>query len=210
MELKHKTVAWSSENVQTLNNWYNSGGGIPAGHQYTFTVISQGDDNTERTGRQVQLRSVEFRGVLNTAEQDVTVRWALVRLKGPYASVTEPRTLLWSASAANGAITTAEWNNPIRRQTDDTHSTAHWSSQMKILKMGMFEMPTTKLSRNIHIKAKWSIGKRPIVSYESETSTTANRNGVYLIFWASEEFGTGPDTGAQLTNVVTDTSWYDA
>lgn len=185
----------------------------PSFLELTDGDMPQGTANGERVGNAIQIRSLEFRALLRSAEQDVYIRWALFKSKNNSpADYLKPTALLYGA-AGGGAVQIGDWNNPWMGRRDDRPQTNFWADSLKLIRSGMITMPSTKTVTNVRMKILFSPGKRPIESWKNSTTGVCDKNRYFLMFWANEANDAQTSaltTGAYLANIYKCVTYYDA
>lgn len=191
--------------------------------------IGQGLTKNKFTGNQIQLRTLQMRAVLQTADTDVYVRWVLFRTKEAGAGANVARyPYQWldrynTDEAATGWVVLNDhhWNLPFRSGKSDevlvtSASTGYtpWQRYLRIVKTGVVHLPNTVHETQFNINLKFRTGRRPIVRfYEAEGSWYPETDYV-LVMWANEPYSSTvppmPDTGAVLRYIVTQATFYDA
>lgn len=194
------------------------------------TSITVGTGKMSRMGHQIQLRSLEFHGTLETVAQETVVRWAILKSKDVYArgQIGDPRQFLsprWDGGTAT-EINTEYWNtnwidSATQKKLPDNVTATYdtfWRNHFKIIRTGRIDMPTFKLSTSFDIRLKFSVGYRPIVDFGDDDTTNAPiKNEYNLVMWANVPPSFTGDTpagalteGACLRNCWVRATYFDA
>lgn len=189
--------------------------------------IGPGYGKSSRMGHQIQLRSFDFRGELESTTQDVVVRWALMKTKTGRAQsyVNHPELFLSPPTVAGvpDDLNPALWNTTWISSSSEydlpvfSAEPVNWRHHFKMLRTGRIHMPTYQLSRQFKISVNFRVGYRPIVDF-AETSATGRpvKNEYILFLWCNlkPEFTdlqlTTLTQGAVIRNAMVKATWYDA
>lgn len=198
-ELKH--FRSQGENTDVYDQEGPAGTGFDGGQRFRLVPqIPVGNQNGQRVANDIQIRSLRFRGVIDSQAQDDYIRYMVLKCKTSTYGAT-PQNFL--AETTSGGTTL--WNAPLSSESGS--SSYNWRQLYKLLRMGRITMPSTKLTKTVDFNIQFKVGYRPIVKYEDEQTADPIKNQYIIMFWSDKNNGEVPPT---LRDIFIETAYYDS
>lgn len=193
--------------------------------------IPPGTGKQERMGTAIQLRAIQFSALLDTANQDVIIRWAVLKTKTDRVATSHFPEMFMSPLTVGGvpqALTTHDWAttwiNPASEMALPVDTATgvpfNWRQNYKLMKTGRIHMPEFQLTKVFKMNLNFRVGYRPKIQFGSTQEVGAvspTKNEYILVMWSNKEpTFTGSDadnailTGACLRDCRVKVSYYDA